>query len=93
MLDEKRSERESFITEAVDKVRQELRRLASMALKFMADQNIFTASGTRCERKTLSFQIVYDVRALRIIVSNIKDCYTALGIVHNLWSPISKRVR
>jgi len=33
---------------------------------------------------------VYDVRALRVIVDDIKDCYTALGIVHNIWSPISK---
>jgi GTP pyrophosphokinase len=33
-------------------------------------------------------QKVYDVRAVRIIVDDIKDCYTALGIVHHLWQPI-----
>ena len=40
--------------------------------------------------KSLDFSEVYDVRALRVIVPDLKDCYTALGIVHNLWLPIPK---
>jgi GTP pyrophosphokinase len=38
--------------------------------------------------KDLDFEEVYDVRALRIIVPEVRDCYTALGIVHALWQPI-----
>jgi GTP pyrophosphokinase len=38
--------------------------------------------------KDIDFDEVYDVRALRIIVDEVKDCYTALGIVHHLWQPI-----
>jgi GTP pyrophosphokinase len=38
--------------------------------------------------KDIDFAEVYDVRAVRIIVDDIKDCYTALGIVHHLWQPI-----
>src|SRR5205814_9020452 len=40
--------------------------------------------------KSLDFSEVYDVRAARIIVPSVKDCYTALGVVHNLWQPIPK---
>jgi GTP pyrophosphokinase len=40
--------------------------------------------------KELDFSQVYDVRALRVIVPDVKDCYTALGVVHNLWQPIPK---
>jgi GTP pyrophosphokinase len=40
--------------------------------------------------KQLDFSEVYDVRALRVIVPEVKDCYTALGVVHNLWQPIPK---
>jgi GTP pyrophosphokinase len=40
--------------------------------------------------KRLDFSELYDVRALRVIVPSIKDCYTALGVVHNLWQPIPK---
>jgi GTP pyrophosphokinase len=41
-------------------------------------------------KKGVEFSEVYDMRALRIIVDDLKDCYTALGIVHNLWAPIPK---
>src|ERR671937_462812 len=40
--------------------------------------------------KSLDFSQLYDVRALRVIVPSVKDCYTALGVVHNLWQPIPK---
>src|SRR5258706_2296134 len=40
--------------------------------------------------KRLDFSQLYDVRALRVIVPDVKDCYTALGVVHNLWQPIPR---
>ena len=40
--------------------------------------------------KELDFSELYDVRAFRVIVPDIKDCYTVLGIVHNLWQPVPK---
>jgi GTP pyrophosphokinase len=41
-------------------------------------------------KKDVGFAEVYDVRALRVIVDEVKDCYTALGVVHHIWSPIAK---
>jgi len=38
----------------------------------------------------MNFDELYDVRAFRVIVDDIKDCYTVLGIVHNAWAPIPK---
>ncbi len=40
------------------------------------------------QQKQLAFAELYDVRALRVLTSNVKDCYTALGVVHNLWQAI-----
>jgi GTP pyrophosphokinase len=45
---------------------------------------------SKMRKKGVEFSEVYDVRALRVIVDEVKDCYTALGIVHNLWQPIPK---
>jgi len=39
-------------------------------------------------RKNLDFQEIYDVRAVRILVPNIHDCYAVLGIIHSLWQYI-----
>ena len=51
-------------------------------------RSTFTASTTRCAARQLDFASVYDVRAVRVIVDDVKDCYTVLGIVHNLWTPM-----
>jgi GTP pyrophosphokinase len=39
-------------------------------------------------KKHLSFDEVYDVRAVRVLVKDVKDCFHALGLVHSLWQPI-----
>ena len=40
--------------------------------------------------KKVDFDELYDVRAFRVIVDDIKDCYTVLSILNNLWTPIPK---
>jgi GTP pyrophosphokinase len=89
-LDEKRSEREAFISDAVAKVRAELAEAGiSKAEIYGRPKHIFSI-WNKMRKKGVDFSEVYDVRALRIIVDDVKDCYTALGIVHNLWLPISR---
>ena len=39
-------------------------------------------------RKNLDFKDIYDVRAIRILLPDIRDCYASLGIVHSLWQHI-----
>ncbi len=90
MLDEKRSEREQFITDAVTKVRQELEALGVKNAEIYGRPKHIYSIWNKMRKKGVEFSEVYDVRALRIIVDDLKDCYTALGIVHNLWSPIPK---
>jgi GTP pyrophosphokinase len=42
------------------------------------------------QRKGLDFEEIHDSRAVRVLVDDVKDCYAALGAVHNLWVPIPK---
>lgn len=44
----------------------------------------------KMQRKGLEFSQIYDVRAVRVLVPEVRDCYTALGIVHTLWQHIPK---
>lgn len=89
-LDEKRSEREAFITEAVARVRSELSEIGIKKAEIYGRPKHIFSIWNKMRKKSVDFSEVYDVRALRIIVDDIKDCYTALGIVHNLWQPIPK---
>lgn len=89
-LDEKRSEREAFIADAVRRVREELEASGIDNAEIYGRPKHIYSIWNKMRKKGVEFSEVYDVRALRIIVDDIKDCYTALGIVHNLWVPISK---
>src|SRR5574343_1972618 len=90
LLDEKRSEREQFIVEAVAKVRSELEAAGVKDAEIYDRRKHIYSIWNKMRKKGVEFSEVYDVRALRIIVDDLKDCYTALGIVHNLWAPIPK---
>jgi len=47
----------------------------------------------KLKRKDWDIDNVYDLLAMRIVVENIEDCYRAMGIVHNVWRPMPKRIK
>ncbi|HET7366385.1 MAG TPA: bifunctional (p)ppGpp synthetase/guanosine-3',5'-bis(diphosphate) 3'-pyrophosphohydrolase [Burkholderiales bacterium] len=89
MLDEKRLEREHYIRRAIDVLTRELETAGVKGEIYGRPKHIYSI-WNKMRTKALDFSQVYDVRALRVIVPSVKDCYTALGVVHNLWQPIPK---
>src|SRR3954471_8083808 len=89
MLDEKRLEREHYIRRAVGALGRELEAAGVRGEIHGRPKHIYSI-WNKMRTKSLDFSQVYDVRALRVIVPSVKDCYTALGVVHNLWQPIPK---
>jgi GTP pyrophosphokinase len=89
MLDERRLERQQYIENAIDVVRVELEQAGVKAQISGRPKHIYSI-WNKMRTKGLDFSELYDVRALRVIVPSLKDCYTALGVVHNLWQPIPK---
>ena len=89
MLDEKRDEREGYIADARSGLAAELQAAGVQAEVQGRPKHIFSIYN-KMRGKSLDFTELYDVRALRVLVDSVKDCYTALGVVHNLWTPIPK---
>ncbi|MEW6688539.1 MAG: bifunctional (p)ppGpp synthetase/guanosine-3',5'-bis(diphosphate) 3'-pyrophosphohydrolase [Pseudomonadota bacterium] len=89
MLDEKRLEREQYIGDAIAVLRGELEKLGLAAEVTGRPKHIYSI-WNKMRAKQLDFAAIYDVRALRVIVPEVKDCYAALGVAHNLWQPIPK---
>lgn len=90
MLDEKRIEREQFITDAIARLRDELKAVGITHAEIYGRPKHIYSIWNKMRKKDVDFSEVYDIRALRVIVEDIKDCYTVLGIVHNIWMPIPK---
>ena len=89
MLDERRVEREQFIEDAIARLRRELKEVGIEAEITGRAKHIYSIYN-KMQRKRLDFSQVYDIRALRVLVPEVKDCYTVLGIVHEIWQPIPK---
>jgi len=89
MLDEKRLEREQYIARAIAVLKADLEATGVKAELYGRPKHIYSI-WNKMRAKSLDFSQLYDVRAVRVIVPSVKDCYTALGVVHNLWQPIPK---
>ena len=89
MLDERRLEREGYIRRAMSVLKKELEGLSIRGEITGRPKHIYSI-WNKMRTKGLDFEDIYDVRALRVIVPEVKDCYAALGVVHNLWQPIPK---
>jgi GTP pyrophosphokinase len=89
LLDEKRVEREAYVTDAIARLQKELATATIRAEVSGRPKHIYSI-WKKMRGKELDFSELNDVRAFRVIVDDIKDCYTVLGIVHNLWQPVPR---
>ncbi len=88
MLDEKRAGREGFIAGAVQRLKDELAKSGVVDAEVYGRPKHIYSIWNKMRGKDIDFEQVYDVRAIRIVVETIPECYTALGLVHALWQPI-----
>ncbi|WP_166251522.1 GTP diphosphokinase [Marinobacter salicampi] len=87
LLDEKRLDREGYIKRALETLETELK-AANIKGELAGRAKHIYSIWRKMRRKGIDFSQVYDVRAVRILVPDVRDCYAALGIVHSLWRHI-----
>lgn len=88
LLEEKRVEREAFIADAVERLRAALHKAGVDAEVSGRPKHIYSI-WNKMRIKKLDFGQMFDLRALRIIVNDVRACYTALALVHELWTPLT----
>lgn len=86
-LDERRVDREQYILDVVTELKKELAQAGIKGDVTGRPKHIYSII-KKMKSKRLDFNQLYDVRAVRVLVEDIKDCYTILGLIHNLWQPI-----
>ena len=87
LLDEKRLDRDRYIKRVIETLQTELAASGIKAELNGRAKHIYSI-WRKMRRKGIDFSQVYDVRAVRVLVPEVKDCYAALGIVHTLWRHI-----
>ena len=86
-LDEKRAEREQYVEQVRARLEADLRAHSINASVSGRPKHIYSIV-KKMRGKSLAFEQVYDLHALRVIVSSVKDCYAALSWVHSHYQPI-----
>ena len=92
MIDEKLKERKILVDEAIVLVKKELMEInvdADISGRIKSYNSIYS----KITEQNRKFEDIYDVIAIRIIVDDVKNCYTALGIIHSLWKPVPGRFK
>mgnify|MGYP003668469582 FL=1 len=88
-LDEKRLDRERYMTDFVDNISQQLKSSGIKGCVYGRPKHIYSI-WKKMQQKSLDFEQLFDVRAVRIIVDELQGCYGALGLVHTSWKHLSK---
>jgi len=89
MLDERRLDRQRYIEDVILQLRAELHAAGIRAEITGRPKHIYSI-WNKMRRKASGIDTLYDIRAVRILVDDVKDCYSALGIVHHIWTPLPR---
>ena len=87
LLAERRGDRERFISEFLNELRRVLAEAGLEAQVTGRPKHIYSI-WRKMQRKQAEFDELYDLRAVRVLVDGVGDCYAALGAVHTHWQPI-----
>lgn len=89
LLHERRLDREQYIADVMQQLKDKLN-VAGIEADISGRAKHIYSIWRKMKRKELKFSQIYDVRAVRVLVPELADCYTTLGIVHTLWRHIPK---
>jgi len=88
-LDEKRADREAFIARVMQILRAELAQAGLRSEVSGRPKHIYSIY-KKLARKERALGELFDIRGVRVLVDDVKDCYAVLGLVHSLWTPLPK---
>ena len=91
-INKKREERLQFIEKIMDDIRVELKKQKIDAEVTGRAKHLYSIY-RKMKRDNKTLDQIYDLFALRILVNSIKDCYAALGVVHEMYNPMPGRFK
>jgi len=91
-VNQRREEREAFLTEITTPILEELQK-ANIKASVVGRAKHFYSIYDKMKRRQKPFEEIYDLLAIRIVVDKIEECYYTLGIVHSLFMPVYDRFK
>jgi GTP pyrophosphokinase len=89
-LEENRASRETYIVDFVKNLQSKLSDNNLNSVQVFGRPKHIYSIWKKMQTKRLDFTDLFDVRAVRVLVDDIPQCYGVLGVVHNAWQPITR---
>ena len=89
-LNERRQERERQVQAFIERIQNALAEEGITKARVVGRPKHIYSIYRKMQRKRVPFEQIYDVRAVRIIVQTVPQCYHALGVIHHLWRPLPR---
>ena len=91
-IDEKKSEREAYIKSRIEEITEVLKKENIEATIYGRPKHFYSIY-KKIKQKGCNVEDLFDLLAIRIIVNSIKDCYSVLGIIHDMYKPMPGRFK
>jgi GTP pyrophosphokinase len=92
LVSERAPRRESFLQEVIEDVREDLKD-AKIKAEVTGRPKHYYSVYQKMIARNVSFDDIYDLVGIRVLVDSLRDCYAVLGIVHARWSPVPGRFK
>jgi GTP pyrophosphokinase len=88
----RRDEREAFLQRLIEPLSRKLKE-QDIEVEISGRAKHFFSIFNKMKARGKSFEDIYDLMAIRVIVPRTRDCYEALGTIHSLWKPVPERIK
>jgi GTP pyrophosphokinase len=92
LVNQQREEREGYVARAGEYLHKELEAVGIDG-EISGRAKHFYSIYWKMTKKDREFNEIYDLTAMRVLVSSVKDCYGAIGVIHSLWKPLPGRFK
>ncbi|MDQ8161936.1 MAG: bifunctional (p)ppGpp synthetase/guanosine-3',5'-bis(diphosphate) 3'-pyrophosphohydrolase, partial [Gemmatimonadota bacterium] len=93
MVAAKRTEREQFIAQLRDPLEKRLSDAGIVGVEVTGRPKHLWSIYKKMQQRDRPYEDIYDLLAIRVIVPNVLECYHALGVIHDGWTPVQERIK
>ncbi|HSC33184.1 MAG TPA: bifunctional (p)ppGpp synthetase/guanosine-3',5'-bis(diphosphate) 3'-pyrophosphohydrolase [Gemmatimonadaceae bacterium] len=93
LVAQKRGEREKLIAQFAEPLERELTRAGIASVDVVGRPKHLWSIYKKMKQREKPYEEIYDLMAVRVLVDSVPDCYHALGIIHEAWTPLQERIK